>query len=91
MINDGPIQIRSKSRTHSQINTSKQVQGFLAINFIKSDTPINLKALSEKEYSTLIYSLKDKAKCEGYLDKSSMYDYIITKVYSKYVLDNFTV
>jgi len=91
LLNKTPIQIRSKSRTHSQINTSKPVQGFLALNFMKADESKNLKALSQIEFLSLLTSLKEEAKKEGYVDRPDVYDYIITKLYPTYCIVEFKI
>lgn len=91
LITETPIRLRSKSKTHSQIITLKAVQGFLALNFIKSDEDTLLRELEKKDYIQLINNLKKEAINKKYISKEDMYDYIITKMFSKYVIKDFKI
>jgi DNA modification methylase len=86
-----PIRIRSKSRTYSQINTNKLVQGFLAFNFIKIKDETRLIYLEDVEYSNLIKQLKEEAMQKGFKSLSDIYDYIITMLFPKYVIRDFEI
>ena len=91
LITEDPIRLRSNSKTHSQITTSKAVQGFLALNFVKSDEKTLLKELNDKDYFNLINDLKNEAINKLYTSKEDIYDYIITKVFSRYVIKDFKI
>ena len=91
LINKEPIQLRSKSLTHSQINTNKQVQGFIALIFEKSSTPDKLITANTGEYTKMIESLVIDSKDKGYVSKSEIYDYVITKIFSKYYIQDFNL
>ena len=91
LLNTFPIQIRSKSLTHSQINTNKPVQGFLAMVFEKTDKSDNTKELNDNDYKNLIQSLINQATKEGYKSKSDKYDFIITKLFPNYVIKDFII
>jgi DNA modification methylase len=91
LVNKQPIQIRSKSLTHSQINTNKSVQGFLGLVFEKSTSSDKLLSVDKNEFDAIIHNLTIGAKKQKCISKSEIYDYIITKLFPKYEIQDFTL